>query len=165
MRRGKLEHKIKANDEDLMVWLKEIESALGNKTMNDASKKRLFELLGLGVGWKKVKKSGKKGDWQQKRNGRSAWMAVRWRKDWGKICEIRGNREELFLDQCDGKRTNEYERDEWRKWCVYELERRARGGKKVEDMAREQKRKKGWWKLRTGHYSVNLFPLWIDPVI
>lgn len=30
--------------------VKEIESALGNKTMNDASKKRLFELLGLGVG-------------------------------------------------------------------------------------------------------------------
>lgn len=36
-----------------MVWLKEIESALGNKTMNDASKKILFELLGLGVGWRK----------------------------------------------------------------------------------------------------------------
>lgn len=40
-------------------------------------RKDCFELLGLGVGWKKVKKSGKKGDWQQKRNGRSAWMAVR----------------------------------------------------------------------------------------
>lgn len=30
--------------------MKEIESALGNKTMNDASKKGLFEVLGVGVG-------------------------------------------------------------------------------------------------------------------
>lgn len=30
------------------------------------------------------------------------------------VCEIRGNGQELFLDQCDAKRTNEYERDEWK---------------------------------------------------
>lgn len=140
------------------VAVKEIESALGNKTMNDASKKSYWGWVWVwgGVAWKEnFIKRGKKGNRQQKRNGRS----VRWRKDWGEICEIRGNREELFLDQCDRKGTNEYERDEWRKWCVYEQKRRARGGKKVEDMARERKRKKGWWKRRTGHYSVNLFPL------
>lgn len=41
-RGGVLEELIKADDEDLMARAaKEIESALGNKTMNDASKARL----------------------------------------------------------------------------------------------------------------------------
>lgn len=69
--------------------VKEIESALGNKTMNDASKKGLFELLGLGEGGGMVgclkrefyKKGEKKGDWQQKRNGGLLRTAVRRIKD------------------------------------------------------------------------------------
>lgn len=94
--------------------VKEIESALGNKTMNDASKKGLFELLelGLGVGWRGslekrifIKRENK-GDWQQKRNGGLLCMAVRRRKDGmeGEICEIRGTTEELLPVQCDRER-------------------------------------------------------------
>lgn len=69
--------------------VKEIESALGNKTMNDASKKGLFELLGLvqGVGWRggRLKREFYKKERErrlaQKRNGRLLWMAARRRKD------------------------------------------------------------------------------------
>lgn len=46
------------------------------------------------------KKGEKKGDQQQKRNGGLPGTAVRLKKRWneGEIYEIRGNREELFLD-------------------------------------------------------------------
>lgn len=48
--------------------VKEIESALENKTMNDASKKGLFELLGLEV---RVEGSARKGHFL-KRGGKKA---------------------------------------------------------------------------------------------
>lgn len=72
--------------------VKEIESALGNKTMNDASKKRLsywgweWEWGGGGGGGggllkRNFIKRGEKGDGQQKRNGGLPQMAVRGRED------------------------------------------------------------------------------------
>lgn len=125
-----------------------------------------------GWGWGRLKrefyKKGKrKGGVQQKRNGGSAWTTVRWRRDGkrGEICEIRDNRvrEELFLDQCDreGEGKDKKKKEivaEWMKklMCIWE---------EMQESREYGCRDEGWWKQRTGHYSVNLSPLWIDPVI
>lgn len=87
--------------------------------MNDASKKSLCELLGLGVsavellekrilwGEKKLEREeiGNKREMEDQR-GRQRDGERRG------ICEIRRNREELFLQPCDREGTNEYRWDE-----------------------------------------------------
>ena len=141
------------------VAVKEIESALGNKTMNDASKKRLsywgWEWEWVGGGGGRLKREFHKKGREKRRATKEEWRITadgsKRRKRWneGAICEIRGNGEELFLDQCDRKWR--WIREGWMKkvMCAWAEKESWRGGRKVGNMATE-KEKEGLMKTEDG---------------
>lgn len=103
--------------------VKEIESALGNKTMNDASKKRLsywgweWEWGGGGGGGSLEKKFHKKGR-ERRRATKEEWRITadgskrkrRWNE--GAICEIIEETERSYSWTSVTGREDEYGRDE-----------------------------------------------------
>lgn len=147
---GMLEEIIKADNEDLMDRL-QIESALGNKTMNDESKARLSY---RGQVWGVVWRAGGAGSGErvtrkgnvQKRGASATKEKRKINVDVGDDDAFEGKRarleqEELFLEQRGRKGTNGQEREgqmwaggrRWRNWRISLDSRKKKGLMKKQD--------------------------------